>query len=231
MLPPELLKQYIQEGKLTPEGPDRILLPSSSDLVIPSPHAIITSSTSTFTHYLLSENEPVSTCTCTCISESGNALCYTKSVIKNILRMLMKFRFWTFALTHTQSAVPHVSIDTEILKFGYCPPNQLSESKVGHVIQSCTCTHISTIQCDFVHFQLVSITNHTAGTLCFSWVNSKIDRCYSILWVTTLYCLQGPWMVLLSTQQRGKSCLDKQLCLPSTSNLWVSEWVWWFVTE
>ena len=84
--------------------------------------------------------------------------------------------------THTQSAVPHVSIDTEVLKFGYCPPNQLSESKVRHAIsRSCTCTHI-TMQCNFVYFQLVSITNHTAGTLCFSWVNSKIHRCYSLCW-------------------------------------------------
>ena len=62
MLPPELLKQYIQEGRLSQEGPDRILLPSSSELVVPSPHAIITTHTSTFAHYLLSENEPVSVC-------------------------------------------------------------------------------------------------------------------------------------------------------------------------
>lgn len=60
MLAPELLKQYIQEGKLTPEGPNRILLPSSPDLEIPSPHTLITTHTSTYTHYLLSENEPVS---------------------------------------------------------------------------------------------------------------------------------------------------------------------------
>ena len=60
MLAPELLKRYIQEGKLTPEGPNRILLPSSPDLEIPSPHALITASTSTYAHYLFSENEPVS---------------------------------------------------------------------------------------------------------------------------------------------------------------------------
>ena len=60
MLAPELLKQYIQDGKLTPEGPNRILLPSSPDLKIPSPHTLITASTSTCAHYLLSENEPVS---------------------------------------------------------------------------------------------------------------------------------------------------------------------------
>ena len=59
MLAPELLKQYIQEGKLTPEGPNRILLPSSPDLEIPPPHALITAHTSTYSHYLLAENEPV----------------------------------------------------------------------------------------------------------------------------------------------------------------------------
>ena len=60
MLPPERLKRYIQETKLTPEGPDRILLPSSRDVKIPPPHALITAHTSNYAHYLLSENEPVS---------------------------------------------------------------------------------------------------------------------------------------------------------------------------
>ena len=41
----------------------------------------------------------------------------------------LKVEVCLFAIS-AQSAVPHVSIDSEVLKFGYCVPNQLSESKV-----------------------------------------------------------------------------------------------------
>lgn len=85
-----------------------------------------------------------------------------------------------------QSAVPHVSIDSEVLKFGYCTPNQLSESKVlcffppliHKILFIVIVHHINVI---LLFFQLVSITNHTQGTVCCSWVTGKRQKAKKLL--------------------------------------------------
>ena len=86
-----------------------------------------------------------------------------------------------FVCHSAQSAVPHVSIDSEVLKFGYCVPDQLSESKVMCV---CVCfpplihkilfiVTVHHVNVNLLFFQLVSITNHTQGTVCCSWVTGE----------------------------------------------------------
>ena len=102
----------MDEGRVFLNGPNGALVPDA-ELSL-SPPSLITSHTSPYAHYLHYEHEPVRI-----------ILQWIKfnSYIDRIICLNIYFTL--------QFAVPHVSIDEEILKFGYCPPNTQSiESKV-----------------------------------------------------------------------------------------------------
>ena len=54
------LKSYLDEGQLSLNN-EGALVPTSTDLPLPTPGTPLTPHTSTYAHYLQSQNEPVST--------------------------------------------------------------------------------------------------------------------------------------------------------------------------
>ncbi len=105
------LKSYLEDGQLSLEG--GVLTPTT--LTPPTPGTPLTSHTSAYTHYLLSEHEPVS----------------TSSKIQNKPFWSCQLEPIQFAHFLLQSALPHVSADVDMVRFGYCAPQRSSDGQVS----------------------------------------------------------------------------------------------------
>ncbi len=111
------LKSYLEDGQLSLEG--GILTPTT--LTPPTPGTPLTSHTSAYTHYLLSEYEPVS----------------TSSDTQNKPFGLVNWNQFSLLFFLLQSALPHVSADVDVVRFGYCAPQRSSDGQVS-TTQQCT---------------------------------------------------------------------------------------------